>query len=214
MKALIEDLRLMTGAGAESIEAAGIKRFSDEELERKLQNRAAERLVQAPVQLISSIELTGEGTKLVLKNGKVNFEGTLDTETATLVSFWGAALEGATTIYGDGRIEFEKSQLAKTPLLTGTTYDLNGAAADVLTDWASAAKLGYDITADGQTLTRSQRHEQLLTQAEEFRKRAIVGTVSMSRSDLRPGGRNRPFARAVEESFDQWGLYPQSTPEK
>jgi hypothetical protein len=210
MKALVADLRLMTGAGAESIEVGGVKHFTDEDLERKLQNRVGQRLIQARVQMISSIELTGEGTRLALKEGKVNFEGTLDTEGATLVSFWGGALEGTQTIYGDGRIEFSVSQLVKTPLLTGTTYDLNGAAADVLTDWAAAVKMGYDITADGQTLSRSQRHEQLLTQAEAFRNRAIIGSVQMGRSDSRAS--RHSGTKAVLDSFDRLGLYPPSTP--
>lgn len=202
MKALISDLRLMTGAGTEAIEVAGTKHFSDADLERKLQNRVGARLIQAPVELIARIEQLGEGTSLVLKDGKVNFEGTLDIETASLVTFWGGEVEGKTTIFSDGRIEFEQTQLGKGPMLSGTTYDLNGAAADVLTDWASAVKLGYDIATDNQTLTRSQRHEQLLTQAEAFRKRALIGVVALGRTDGRPTGGNRPFTDAARQFFD------------
>lgn len=149
---------------------------------------------------------------MVFREGRVDFEGTLDTESASLVNFWGGPIQGEATIYGDGRIEFTENQVGKNPLLTGTTYDLNGAAADVLTDWASAVKLGYDIETDGQTLSRSQRHKQLLEQAEAFRKRAIIGSVRMMRTDVKPKSHNRPFTRAIEESFDKLGLYPPSQP--
>lgn len=212
MKALVADLRLMTGVGTETLEIAGAKHYSDEDLERKLENRVGERMIQVPVAMAGRLEYTGEGSssRLALKDGKVNFEGTLDVETAELVTFWGAPIEGDVMIFGDGRIEFAESQLAKTPLLTGTTYDLNGAAADVLTDWASAVKLGYDISTDSQELKRSQRHEQLLEQAEAFRKRALISSVQMSRTDLNPAAGGR--TKAILESFDKWGLYPQSTP--
>lgn len=212
MKALIEDLRLMTGAGPETLDINGVKHFTDADLERKLENRVGVRYVQAPIQMFAQLEQTEGKTALVYKEGRVEVEGTLDTESAKLVNFYGAPIEGETTIHGDGRIEFTVNQLGKAPLLTGTTYDLNGAAADVLTDWASAVKLGYDITTDGQELKRSQRHAQLLEQAKAFRDRAIIGSVSMRRYDAKVRGQNRG-AKALLESFDRLGLYPPSQPE-
>jgi hypothetical protein len=207
VKQLLAELRSMTGVGVEQYEVAGVKHWSDADLEAKLRQRVSARLIQARVVLLPS--LSGEGV-LEFLNGEVPFEGTLDTESVSFVTFGGAPISGTATVSPQGFVEFSQSQVATVPLISGVAYDLYGAAADVLTDWASAVKLGYDITTDGQTLKRSQRHEQLLGQAKEYRKRAVIGTAQMQRRDVKAGGRNRRRVQALEDSFDNLGLYPPS----
>lgn len=210
MEALVAELRLMTGVGTDQYEVAGEQHWSDADLEAKLQKRVSARLIQAPLEMFSMLEDTDEGTHLSFRHGEVAFEGTLDVEAATLVNFWGGAIEGEATIYPDGRVDFTDNQVGKNPLLTGIAYDLYGVAADVLTDWASAVKLGYDISTDNQTLTRSQRHKQMLEQAQEYRKRAVIGSAKMTRRDVALTGRDLPFTKAALESFEKAGLYPKS----
>jgi hypothetical protein len=205
MKTLVAELRSMTGVGEDQYESAGVMRWSDAELEAKLLQRISARLVQARIELIPTI---GELGGMVFLNGEVRFEGTLDVEEASVVSFWGGPINGDFTVSPNGFVEFTESQISTSPLLSGIAYDLNGAAADVLTDWASAVKLGYDITTDAQTLTRSQRHAQILEQAENFRKRATIGSVQLVRRDVKGGGGGGHRTKAIEDSFDKWGLYP------
>lgn len=181
MTAVVADLRRMTAVATDQYTIDGRKYWSDEDLEEVLVQRISEHLLQAPVRLIPTVEGSG---KVVAKNGEVEISGTLDPETVTVVEVNGAAIEGVTA-HRDGRLEFATDQSFHVPLITGLAYDLNGAAADVLTDWAAAVKDGYDVTLDGQSMTRSQRHSQLLKQAEAFRARSPIGSVRMRRRDVR-----------------------------
>lgn len=205
MQAILTELRSMTGAGTAQYESGGTTYWTNAQIEAKLAQRVSGLLVQYPVTLIPS--LSSEGS-LVFLNGTVHIAGTLDVETAGLVTFWGGQIPGTAAIEPNGIITFTESQVASMPLLSGTVYDLYGAAADVLTDWASAVKLGYDLTTDGQKLSRSQRHEQLLEQADAYRKRSVIGTVQMRRGDVKADNRSRVRRQALMDSFDRWGLFP------
>lgn len=207
MKALVAELRSKTGVGTESYESAGVKRWSDAELEEALTHRVSAIFVQTPVELIPSLSPEGG---LQFLSGRVAVDGTLDVDTASFVTFWGGQIPGTGTVTPFGYCTFTQSQVASMPLLSGTAYDIYGAAADILTDWASAVKLGYDLTTDGQTLKRSQRHEQLMDQAADFRKRAVIGSVQMRRGDVKADNRSRMRTRALLDSFHRWGLYPPS----
>lgn len=194
----------MTGVGTAEYTINDRDYWTDDDLQKILDDRVCSGLLQAEVQLYPTVA-SGGGFKWV--NGRVEFQGKLDVDNASVIAFNGAEISGGTTIRDDGRIEFTESQLSAIPLLSGLCYDLNGAAADVLTEWASQVKLGYDISTDGQQMTRSQRHSQLLEQAEAFRARAVIGSMRMMRGDVRPGrGRSRRTA-AILRSFERWGRY-------
>lgn len=204
MTDLIATLRRLTGAGPTEYRIGADTYWTDEQLQDVIDARVSARLIQAQVELIGSIDDEG---RTVFVNGRVRFPGTLDTATATVVDTGGQAISGA-TIHDDGRVEFAADQVSTTPLLSGLAYDLYGAGADVLTSWASAVKGGVDIAEDGQSFKRSQGHQQISAQAAALRAKAVVGTVSLSRSDLR--GRRRhggsPRTSAVVKSFRRWGL--------
>lgn len=57
-------------------------------------------------------------------------------------------------------------------LITGRTYDINAAAASLLTAWAAKVAIDFDFSADGQSFSRSQKREALLEMAAEFRRRS------------------------------------------
>lgn len=70
----------------------------------------------------------------------------------------------------------------------GTAYDLNAAAADGWERIAAGKADQFDLSADGSNLRRSQLHEQALTQAAAFRKKAWATQRNVERSDsARPG---------------------------
>lgn len=181
MSAIVEELRRMTAVEADQYSIGEKSYWADADLEALLAARVSDRLLQAPVTRISTV---AEGGAVEVLNGQVGVNGTLDTQSAAVFDFDGKSVAGV-TVYPDGRLEFDTDQTSKALMLTGIAYDLNGAAADVLTDWAAAVKGGYDVTVDGQSMKRSQRHSQLLAQAETFRAKAVIASVSMHRSDSR-----------------------------
>lgn len=198
---LVDDLRRMTAVSESQYEVAGTAFWSDEDLQAAIERHISARLLQAEIDLIPTRDVGG----LLFVNGRAPVRGSLDTETAMITAFSGAAIVGDSTIHNDGRVEFTESQLSSIPVISGLCYDLNAAAADVLTDWASALKLGYDISSGDSKLPRSQRHEMLLTQAESFRARAVASSVQMGRSDVRgrrPGDRG---TAAAIRAFDRLG---------
>ena len=187
MSEIIDELRRMAAVAADQYTIGTTAYWIDEQLGALLDKRVSARYLQAPVERIRTRDSKGI---FVIVNGEVEVAGRLDVDTAVVIDNTGSTIAGV-TFHPDGRMEFDADQSSRPLFLTGLAYDLNAAAADVLTDWASAVKEGYDVTADGQTLTRSQRHKQMLEQAKTFRNRALAGSVRMHRSDVRPVRRSR-----------------------
>jgi hypothetical protein len=69
--------------------------------------------------------------------------------------------------------------------ITGKTYDLYRSAADLLEFWAATFVLAYDATVDGQSLRLSQQHANLLTLADQYRRKSRAHSISVIRSDTR-----------------------------
>lgn len=61
-------------------------------------------------------------------------------------------------------------------LITGKSYDLSGAAADVLEAWAAREKLKFDFATDGQSFRESQKTEALVTLARSYRQQMRAGS--------------------------------------
>jgi hypothetical protein len=199
---LVKDLRRMTAVGEAQYEVDGTAFWGDEDLEGAISRHVVSRLLQAEVELIATMS---PASALVFMNGRATFAGMLDVETAEVTRYTGGAIAGTAVVHSDGRIEFSENQATAIPVLSGLCYDLNAAAADVLTEWASALKLGYDIKSGDASLPRSQRHEMLLEQAEAFRSKAVAGTAQMGRTDVRPGHRGSRRIEAVQKSFRRLG---------
>lgn len=199
---LVGELRRMTAVGEAQYEVEGRAFWTDDDLASVLARRVTARLIQAPVDLIASMT---SSHALVFVDGRCPFAGTLDTETAMVTRAVGGPIDGEATIHSDGRIEFTENQATDIPVLSGLCYDLNAAAADVLTEWAADLKLGYDIKSGDASLPRSQRHEMLLTQAGAYRAKAVVASAQMIRSDVRPGRSGSSRTEAVVRSFRRLG---------
>ena len=73
--------------------------------------------------------------------------------------------------------------LAGKEISTGT-YDLHGAAADALEEWAAKVALQVDFQADGASYRLSQKQEALLRLAERHRRQQSPTTVTMARGDI------------------------------
>jgi hypothetical protein len=70
--------------------------------------------------------------------------------------------------------------------ITGKTYDLNYAAAELLEMWAATLTGAYDIAVDGQNLRRSQLMSMKLQAAQIYRRKAKPRTVKIVRDDISP----------------------------
>lgn len=71
--------------------------------------------------------------------------------------------------------------------LTGATYDLYAAAADLLDAWAAQTKLAYDYSQNGQQFVRSQQTKAILTLAATYRRKRRPRHTRWERSDLTAG---------------------------
>lgn len=73
-----------------------------------------------------------------------------------------------------------------TPLVcvTGSTYDLYGAAADALEAWAAKLSRKADFSDGDLDLKRSQMAKSLRENARQFRARQRVGSARMVRTDV------------------------------
>lgn len=69
--------------------------------------------------------------------------------------------------------------------MTGKSFDVNCAAADLLEYWAVSLSSAYDISVDGQNLRRSQLMTAKFAAAEYYRKLARPKTGKMVREDVR-----------------------------
>lgn len=71
--------------------------------------------------------------------------------------------------------------------ITGRTYCLYGAAADLLERLAAQWVLLYSVTVDGQSLQRSQATANLLSLARRYRMQQRAGSLTLVRSDIADG---------------------------
>lgn len=67
--------------------------------------------------------------------------------------------------------------------ISGHTYDLAAAGADALEAWAASAARCYDMSVDGQSLSRSQIAAGLRESAAKLRMRARVEVGVLNRTD-------------------------------
>jgi hypothetical protein len=85
--------------------------------------------------------------------------------------------------YINGRFEFATEP--DWPLtINGKTYDLYGAAADVLDAWAAKVKCEIDFRSEGQDLKQSQKADRMLELALTYRNKQKPQQGTLSRSDI------------------------------
>lgn len=85
--------------------------------------------------------------------------------------------------YANGIVTFAANTFGTVYYLTGYSYDLHAAAADLWRAKASHYAVAYDIKTDNQALSRSQLMAQCLKMAELYDNMAGVSVGYMDRSD-------------------------------
>lgn len=89
--------------------------------------------------------------------------------------------------YSRGIITFVQNQMGTAYYLTGRSYDLFGAAADIWRMKAAAYAAGFDFSTDNHSVSRSQRYKNALEMAETYEGKSTGGgdnIVTLYRSDV------------------------------
>ena len=68
--------------------------------------------------------------------------------------------------------------------ITGQSYDIYAAGADLASDWAGIVKLQFDFSDNNVQYKRNQQFEALLQLSEKLREKALPRRVSMGRQDV------------------------------
>lgn len=68
--------------------------------------------------------------------------------------------------------------------ITGKTYDIYRASADLLERWSARLVLNFDFSSDGQSFRRSQAAPALMALAKSYRMQQRAFSINIQRSDL------------------------------
>lgn len=85
--------------------------------------------------------------------------------------------------------------------LTGSLHDVYRASADLLERWAARWTLSYNVSADGQSLQRSQAVTMLLDLAHTYRRKQRAHRIMMVRTDLAANGTGHLGLGATEIDY-------------
>lgn len=95
----------------------------------------------------------------------------------------GDNVTGYTPDFQRGLFTFDANTAGTSYFFTGRAFDVYGAAADLLEQWASYLSRDYDFNTSGLGYKRSQAHQQMLAQAEKYRQKQWAGSVQLVRLD-------------------------------
>ena len=184
MADLIETLRGMTDAGYDDYRVAGVPYWSDKHVQDFL-DRHREDFVEED---LYAVQQTRNGTTYYLeyRSNYGNLEGVasgtgvfkLDDAAGTNLgtSLW-------TADYNRGVVTFGNDTLGSTVLLTGRSYDLNAAAADVWRAKSAQAAKMYSFSAGGQSFTRDQYYRHCREMMQYYEGLAKPTIISIYRGD-------------------------------
>lgn len=189
LASLIQQLRGLTYAGTAEYTIGTASYWDDDQLEVLL-DRFRLDVFREPLR--SQEELIGGGTvnwKTYLSRRQW-FEST-NGGTAIFVVEDSTGAKAGTALwsadYNRGVVTFAANTGGTEYYLTGRSYDLYSAAAELLTSWATKEKLAFDFTTDGQSFRESQKATMLLSMAEQYRGMSAPMAVSMVRVDAMTG---------------------------
>lgn len=105
--------------------------------------------------------------------------------TAQVVDGFGQVQALASADYDNGR--FELTAPMSGPLyIQGSTYDVAGAVADLLEEWAGRLARSFDVSLDGVSASRSQQAAQLRLAAGQWRARQRAYHAPLLRAEDQP----------------------------
>jgi hypothetical protein len=178
MAELILDLRALTDAGTSDYTVGGVSYWSDQQLQDALdRRRIALRFVEMEAQ---SDYANGAYTYTDYILPAENMEG----GTALIIQDnTGGTVGGWTFDRNRGVVTFATDQAGASRFVTGRSYNVNLAAADVWRKKASHYAAAYDVSTDNHSLKRSQLIQHCQAMAREFEARGGPASITMERGD-------------------------------
>jgi hypothetical protein len=185
MSELIEVLRGMGNAGTADFTVGTVTYWSDEQLQRILDaNRL--NVYQEPIYPAQGFQ----GTSYEYQSQWDNYEQSSG-GTAIFYLEDGAGNKAGTALYSvdylNGHITFTTNTTGALYYLTGRSYDLNAAAAEVWRQKASQSAGGqFDWSTDNMSVKRSQVQANYQNQADYYQGKARPKQVMLWRGDINP----------------------------
>lgn len=188
LASLITTIREMTSAPHDAFTIAQVGTyFSDDHIQELLdQNR--QDIWDHP--LLAVAERTAGGSTSYTEYCALHshFEATDGGTAVFVVRDSVGTVKGTATYTPDyvrGRVTFATNQAGSSYYLTGRSYDVYGAAADLLERWTARLKLeSFDFETDGQRFTRSQKLAAMQAISAEYRGKQRARSVRMVRGGL------------------------------
>ena len=151
--------------------------FSEDDLDDALWKRKDEARYYH-LDSVSTISAGGTTTTYLTFDAPV---GNWATDVALVDSSYNA-LSPVTSDYVQGRWTF--STEPKLPvMITGYTFDLYGAAGDLLIIRAAKESDSFDVSADGMSMNRNQKQANYRERAADYHAKARVGSSALVRTD-------------------------------
>lgn len=183
---LILKVRAMTGAGYTDYTVAGVARFTDDDIIDYLDRNRLD-VYDEPLRPVVERSVGGTAVWQVFHSQYGDFEQTDGGTAVFVVKQATGTTDGSadwSADYTRGVVTFTQNQRGTAHYLTGRSYDLYGAAADLLDDMARYEKLSFDIRTDNDSLARSQKVTMLTKLADDYRTKQRPKSIIMRRSDL------------------------------
>jgi hypothetical protein len=193
MSTLIRQVRQMTNAGTVDYTIAGTAYWTDDQVQEVLDSH----------RLDINFEMMKIEPSYVAVSPNVEYHtyctnwGSLEQPTTTGGTVFAIqtsdGTEKGTALYtGDwnrGVFVFTADQKGIALYMTGRSYDVNAAAAEIWGQKAAQYGMAYDVSTDNHSLKRSQMIAQALLMAQFYASRARLGSIPIGRSDDVPARR-------------------------
>lgn len=188
MTTVIETLRSWTEAGSADYSIAGVTYWNDEQLQAVL-DRCRTDARRTPLQLVSDVN---EANVSIYQD--YYFDGGHWEEATGGTAVWvvedslGANVGTASYAvnYQAGHIRFTSDTGGSAYYLSGRSYDLHRAAAEVWRRKAAHVAGRVDWKSDNHDIKASQLQKQYLAMAVSYEKQAPARFVKMHRADINP----------------------------
>ena len=184
MDYLIAELRVMGDAGYDDYKVGGVSRWSDKHLQDYLDRYRVDFLEED----LYALQQNRNGTTYYLeyRSQYINLEGVASgTSVFKLDNSAGTNIPGTmwAADYQRGVVTFTNDTLGSSMILTGRSYDLNAAAADVWRAKASNAAKKYDFSTGGQSFHRKQYYDHCIQMAQFYEGLSGPTIISTYRGD-------------------------------
>ena len=184
MADIIRRLRGLAQAGAVDYQVAGIPFWSDAQLQEVLDDNRVDFIEQELRPIPKTVSSTYVYTRYDAPYGNLETYAS-GSAIFTLITSDGtqAGTANYSVDYTKGIVTFTADQGGTAWFLSGRSYDLNAAAAEVWEQKAGYYQMSFDVKTDGHDLKRSQLFEQAMNRADFYRSKAGASTIDILRGD-------------------------------